>query len=494
MKFHRFLFFTSLFICGLLLLGLGQTQHGHAFEDSDTKTSEKPIIILPMKGAIGPALSDYMIKGIEKAKNENAALIVIELDTPGGLLTTTRIMTQNIIESPIPIAVYVTPAGAHAASAGTFIMYAAHVAAMTEGTNVGAATPIQMRGHIHGNIIQYASNQSDKKNEGASEQDSSEQDVPDESTEDLLKKALQKLGQEGNDDLRKKAVEDTSAFIRGLAELRGRNADWAVKSVTEASSITAKEALDKNVINILANSRSSLLKQIDGMTVKMSGDKQLTIQTAHAPVIEFPPDWKTQFLVIITNPNLALILMSIGVYGLILEFYNPGAMVPGVIGAISLTLGLYATNILPINTAGVILVLLGLVFMLAEFFIPSFGIMGFGGFAAFIGGLTILFETESMPGLELDAGIIWGIGILGAFVIGLVVWLAYSAQTEKTSTGTESMIGENATVLFWDGCEGKVRVQGEDWAAISDKDMDLSKGDEVTVQSVNRLKVKISAS
>lgn len=498
---NRFSYFFFCLVLGGLFLWLGhQTSvagDNNPAMSTDGKTSG-PVIVLPMKGAIGPALSDYMNKGIQKAASENASLILIELDTPGGLLTTTREMTQKIIDSPVPVAVYVTPAGAHAASAGTFILYSAHIAAMAEGTNVGAATPIQMGGQLalqagaetqtpaSSEDSPAADNQSGEKTDEEKKSDSQK-------LEDTLKEAIDKLANQKNEDVRNKAVEDTSAFIRGLANLRGRNAEWAEKAVTEASSITAGEALEKNVINVLANTRSDLLMQIDGMTVKMAGDSTQVIATKNVPVIEFPPDWKTKLLVMLTDPNLAMILMSIGVYGLILEFYNPGAMIPGVIGAISLTIGLYAMNVLPINAAGVVLVLLGIIFMIAEFFIPSFGIMGFGGFAAFIGGITILFETESMPGLALDPGIIWGIGILGALVIGLVIWLAYTAQTEKPTVGTESMVGDEGTVIFWDGRKGKIRIQGEDWAAEATKDMDLSKGDTVTVDNVKGLKVIIRA-
>ena len=504
-RFSYFAFFCL--ILGGLCLWLGQQTSAAEDTSAATRTDGKtsgPVIVLPMKGAIGPALSDYMNKGIQKAASENASLILIELDTPGGLLTTTREMTQKIIDSPVPVAVYVTPAGAHAASAGTFILYSAHIAAMAEGTNVGAATPIQMGGQLALQAGAETQKSASSEDTPASEDSPTAENKSGEKTdeekksdsqklEDTLKEAIDKLANQKNEDVRNKAVEDTSAFIRGLANLRGRNAEWAEKSVTEASSITAGEALEKNVINVLANTRSDLLMQIDGMTVKMAGDTTQVIATKNVPVIEFPPDWKTKLLVMLTDPNLAMILMSIGVYGLILEFYNPGAMIPGVIGAISLTIGLYAMNILPINTAGVVLVLLGIVFMIAEFFIPSFGIMGFGGFAAFIGGITILFETESMPGLALDPGIIWGIGILGALVIGLVIWLAYTAQTEKPTVGTESMIGDEGTVIFWEGRKGKIRVQGEDWAAEATKDMDLSKGETVTVDNVKGLKVIIRA-
>lgn len=472
----------------MVLLGLAMYMADvDAAGTTERPSSDKPVIALQMKGAIGPALSDYLKKGIEKAANENASLILIELDTPGGLLTTTREMTQSIISSPVPVAVYVTPAGAHAASAGTFILYAAHVAAMAEGTNVGAATPIQMQGST-GRLAEVKEVKEDKETKN-SKDPKQEKNDSDKLTLDKLRKLVQDPNKES---IKKKAIEDTSAFIKGLAELRGRNKEWAIEAVTEASSITAREALEKNVINALSNTRADLLDQIDGMTVKMSGETTQIIRTKNAPVIEFAPDWKTRLLILITDPNLAMILMSIGVYGLILEFYNPGSMVPGVIGAISLTLGLYAMNILPINAAGAVLCLLGVLFMMAEFFIPSFGIMGFGGFIAFIGGLTIMFETSSMPGLSIDLGVIWGIGLLGAFVVALIVWLAVSAQRRKPSTGLESMIGEQAQVVKWSDDKGKIFIQGETWTAKPvESDFSPKSGDMVRIESINNLTIHI---
>ncbi|MCB9991591.1 MAG: nodulation protein NfeD [Rhodospirillales bacterium] len=241
-------------------------------------------------------------------------------------------MATSIVESKIPVAVWVTPSGAHAASAGTFILYAAHIAAMDEGTNVGAATPIEMKGQTGGQVGKAL-------DDGKTDEES-------------LKEILKEFTDPNAKAMRQKAIEDTTAFIRGLAELRGRNAEWAEKAVIEADSITASEALEKNVIDLIAKNREELLDKIDGKDIPVKNAASVTLQTKGAPVVEFAPDWKTRLLIMITDPNVALILMSIGVYGLILEFYNPGALVPGTIGAICLIIGLYALNVLPINAAG----------------------------------------------------------------------------------------------------------------------------------------------
>lgn len=439
---------------------------------SSAGTSRPSVFLLHMKGPIAPALSDYLVKGIRKAEEEEAELVILELDTPGGLLTTTRVMVQNILSSPVPVAVYVSPAGAHAASAGTFITYAAHVAAMAPGTNIGAATPIQMQGNVSpdGSI-------QNRLKFSATLPRSPDKTQPE-------KKSDQNVQTE---DVRKKAVADTSAFIRSLAGLRSRNAEWAVGAVTEAYSITAQEALQKNVIDIVAVDLNSLLEQTDGRKVNMAAGHSHQISSKDARVTAFPPDWKTRLLMLITHPNVALILMSIGVYGLILEFYNPGALIPGVIGAMSLILGLYAINILPVNTAGIILILLGSVFMCAELFIPSFGIMGFGGLAAFSAGLLVLFESQAMPGLHVSAGLIWGIIFLGALIVGLTAWLAMSAQKKQASTGIEGMLGSEALVKSWNGRNGHVQVQGEVWAAESFRPAEYQPGDTVVVDRVDKL-------
>lgn len=450
---------------------------------SQESEAKRPIYVLTMDGAISPAFSGYLDAGLAAARQNNAQLMVVELNTPGGLLSTTREMVAAIVESETPVAIWVTPSGAHAASAGTFILYAAHIAAMDEGTNVGAATPIEMRGQTGGALGEP----------GAQKDARDKPTQKDKENQSELRRLLEEFSDPNQKAMRQKAIEDTAAFIRGLAELRGRNAEWAEKAVTEAASITASEALELNVIDLIALNRAELLQKVDGRTIPLKNRDSLTLDTDGAPVIEMPPDWKTRLLAMITDPNVALILMSIGVYGLILEFYNPGALVPGTIGAICLILGLYALNVLPINAAGAALMLLGFAFIIAEAFLPSFGILGLAGLVAFIVGAVIMFDMESMPGLALDWGVISGIAVSGALLLAIIVFLTVKVYRRQVTTGPESMIGHTASVEEWDGHEGRVRVQGEIWHAIADDALELRKGDKVLVSAVKDLTLKIRA-
>ncbi len=413
----------------------------------------KPYVSMVMDGPIGPAYYEYLKKGIELAEEKNAQLLLIKLNTAGGLLTSTRDMVSLIMESPVPVALYVSPAGAHAASAGTFIVMSAHIAAMKNGTNIGAATPVQVGDSpIPSNI--------------------KEQKAP-------------------KDDLHEKAIKDSSAFIRGIAKERGRNAEWGEMAVINAESLTAKEALENNVIDFIAKNDDELLSKIDGKVIKLKDGDIVTLDLSSAKEIKFEPDFITQFLTIITNPNLAVILMMLGVYGLLLEFYNPGTMVAGVIGAISLTIGLYAINILPIDAMGLVLLTLGLIFMTAESFVPSFGILGIGGVIAFITGASIMFDSQAMPGLEVTYDVLIGIGVFGVFLVLLTVYLTYKVYNREATTGAESIVGGKAEIIDWKGKEGRVRIQGVVWQAYSDDELELSPKDKVVVAKIEDLKLKV---
>lgn len=430
--------------------------------DEGAAGGTSPVYVLTIDGPINPGYFDYMKRGFKAAAEDGAQLILIRLNTPGGLLTTTRDMVSKILESDVPVAVYVTPQGAHAASAGTFLLYAAHIAAMNESTNVGAATPIQMGPSGPGMPGRPAEN--------------SKKDKKDSSP---------------NQDLRRKSVEDTAAFIRALAEKRGRNAQWAQRAVTEADSLTANEALEKNVIDYLASSQAALLNHINGKILTLHDGRSVTLATKQARVEDYAPSPYTKMLAFLTDPNVTFILFMIGLYGIILEFYNPGVLIPGVIGAISLVLSLFAMNILPVNMTGVLLVLLGLAFIAAEAFIPSFGILGIGGAVAVVVGASMMFESGEMPGLSLDWGLVAGVVLLGLLMLALVGYMVMRSIRKEASTGIESMIGSYAQVESWSGSRGRVRVQGEVWNAYSDEEVKLNRGDHVLIAAANGLNLKI---
>lgn len=427
-----------------------------AMPESPAQEPEKrSVLVLTMSGAISPAFSDYLEQGLAKARELNAQLVVIKLDTPGGLLTSTRDMVSAILESDIPVAVWVTPSGAHAASAGTFLLYAAHIAAMDSGTNVGAATPIQMGGPM-------GPAPPDDKNDN--------EDNP-----------------IGNSAHERKAIEDTAAFIRGLAELRGRNAEWGELAVTEAKSLTATEALEANVIDLIATSQDDLLNNVDGKAIALKNAPTLTLDLADAPVVDMKPDIRTHILSFLSDPNVAFILLTIGIYGFILEFYNPGTMIPATVGAICLIAGLFALNILPVNMAGVILLVVGILLMIAEALVPSFGILGIGGVAAFILGATFMFDQESMPGLVLDMGLVWGMALLGVLIVLLVVWLAVNSFKQKATTGQESLIGHSGKIVAWGGEEGHIHIRGETWSARTESGAPLEPGAKAEVVAIDGL-------
>ncbi len=395
--------------------------------------------LLELSGPIGPAASDYFSKGLEKARSERAGIVILRIDTPGGLASSMRDIIKDILASPIPVVSYVAPSGARAASAGTYIMYAAHVAAMAPGTNLGAATPVQVGGGSPF-PVPGSPDKGDKGDKGA-DKDSAK---PSASMQD-------------------KIVNDSVAYIRSLAQLRGRNADWAEKAVREAASLASEDALKKKVIDLIAEDLDELLAKVNGRTTKVLGVSQ-TLDTAGMKVDIFEPDWRTKLLGIITNPNVAYVLMLIGIYGLILEFYSPGTMVPGTIGAISLLLALYAFNLLPINYAGLALILLGIALITAEAFMPSFGILGLGGVASLVIGSIMLIETD-LPGFQISRFLIGSIAALSAGAFALMLLFLIRARRKPVVSGVEHLLGNEGRVIEWDGLNGRVRIQGEIWSA-----------------------------
>jgi membrane-bound serine protease (ClpP class) len=421
------------------------------------RSAQDQVIVLTLDGAIGPASASYIADGLEQARNEGAKLVVIAMDTPGGLDSSMRRIIRDLLAMPVPVVTYVHPSGARAASAGTYMLYASHVAAMTPGTNLGAATPIQLGG---------APAPAPKGGEEGEEE----------------------AGPAPANAAERKAVNDAVAYIRSLAELRGRNADWAEQAVREAASLSADAALEQGVIDIVAADLASLLEQLDGRSVTIDG-QETQIATAGLAITHVEPDWLMRFLATITDPNIALILMMIGIYGLLFEFMNPGAMVPGTIGAIALLIGLYALAVLPVDMVGLALILLGIGLMVAEAFAPSFGILGIGGLAAFAIGATILFDTD-VPEFQVDWSVIAALAVFGLGMVFLLARLGLASMKRRVVTGREEMIGARATVLDWRDGKGHVFVHSERWNAQGPAE--LAKGETVTVTSLSGLELTVA--
>jgi membrane-bound serine protease (ClpP class) len=442
---NRLLFIIPLlFISGLFL------------QSVTANSSDRLAFQLVVDDAIGPATEDYIIRALEKAMQQQAEVVIIRMDTPGGLDSAMRGIIKNITNSSVPVVTYVAPSGSRAASAGTYILYASHIAAMAPGTNLGAATPVKIG--------------------GLSPPDISGKDKDDKSDK-----------KEKSDPMQNKIVNDAVAYIRGLAELRGRNQEWAEKAVREAASLQANEALKLNVIDVVATGMADLLTQINGRKVQVQG-RERTLNTVGLAVREINPDWRSRFLSVITNPNVAYILMLLGIYGLILEFSNPGAIVPGTVGAIALLLAMYSFQLLPINYAGMGLILLGVALMIGEAFQPSFGVLGIGGVASFAMGSIILMDTD-VPGLGIDISVIITFTISSALLFIIVVGMAIKARRRPVVSGLEELVGGEAIVLQDFEHEGRVAIHGETWRAASD--VPVHKDQPVKVVSIKGLTLHV---
>lgn len=446
----------------------GIAQEDAADATTDNGATPGVALHLQVRGAIGPATSSYIVKGLERAAEAGNRVVILEMDTPGGLDSAMRDIIKAIIASPVPVITYVSPSGSRAASAGTYILYASHVAAMAPATNLGAATPVQI---------------------GGSPQEPRPAPKPPGPADPAAQPKDDGNGEqaESGSAMDRKAVNDAVAYIRGLATLRGRNADWAELAVRSAASLSAEEALKENVIDLIAVDVADLLRQIDGRTTKVA-DETVTLDTAELIVEEYEADWRIKFLATITDPNVAYLLMLVGIYGLIFEGYNPGAMVPGVVGAICLLLALFAFQVLSVNYAGLALIALGVVLIIAEAFMPSFGVLGLGGIVAFIFGSIILLDG-SAPGIAISTSLIGGVALAASSGLLLMVFMLMRVRRKPVVSGKEGMIGEQGEALEDFTGRGSVFVHGERWNAWSAAP--LRRGDPVRIRAIDGLTLEV---
>lgn len=461
----------------LLLLGAVMAAGGLLAADED---GDRSALVLTIDGAIGPASSDYFVRGVAHATERGAPLVILRLDTPGGLDTSMRSIIREILAAPMPIATFVAPSGARAASAGTYILYASHIAAMAPGTNLGAATPVQ----IGGPGMQPPEEEQQRPRRPAPERDAPAPDADSpEQTQDEEEAAGEEAEAPGRPGIPEKVVEDAVAYIRSLAQLRERNPDWAEKAVRQAASLSASDALEINVIDLIATDVPDLLGKLDGREVTVQGVTQ-TLQTAGLATETLEPDWRTKLLAVITNPNVAYILMLIGIYGILFEFYSPGMIGPGVIGVICLILALYAFQILPVDYGGLALTLLGVALIIAETMTPTFGVLGIGGIIAFVIGSVMLIDTD-VPGFEIAWELIGGIALAASILLLATLTMLMQARKRAVVSGMEEMIGSTGVVRDWSGSEGNIFIHGERWHARSDHP--LLPGQSVTVTKAEGL-------
>ena len=421
------------------------------------------VVELEIKDGIGVATAEYLLSGIDHAEEIGAELVIITMDTPGGLMKPMRDIVTKILSSSVPVVTYVSPAGARADSAGTYILLASHIAAMAPTTHLGAATPVSIGGE------DATPAPAGDRNDEASEE-SPEEPAPPAGTA-----------------MERKVMNDAISYIRGLAERHGRNVEWAEKAVTEAATLTATDALEQNVIEFIARDRDDLLAQIDGHEVEINGEAR-AMATADTVVEAFEPNWRIRLLGIISNPEIVLLLGLIGIYGLMYEGWNPGAIVPGVVGVICLLLAAYALQVIPVNYAGLALIFIGIALMVAEAFAPSFGALGIGGIAAFVFGTVMMFDSE-IPGFGISLAFVIGIALLFAILIVWLIGFALKLRRRGAVSGRESIVGGIATAMSdFDG-EGTVWLEGESWRARSKHT--IVKDQDVVVRSMDGLILEV---
>ncbi|MES0873829.1 NfeD family protein [Sinimarinibacterium thermocellulolyticum] len=394
------------------------------------------VALVEIDGAIGPASSAHFEKAHARAVDGGAQALVLRIDTPGGLDSAMRDIIRGILASPIPVIGWVGPGGARAASAGTYILYATHLAAMAPATNLGAATPVPVGGSWP------LPGARDERREPGEDGDTKTAEPP-------------------HDAGQAKVINDAVAYIRGLAEQRGRNTDWAESAVREGASLSASQAQAQNVVELIAADVAELLQAADGRRVHTAAGEQ-TLRTAGLRVETIEADWRIRLLSVLTNPTVAYVLMLIGIYGLLLEGYSPGALVPGIVGAISLLLALYAFQMLPVNYVGLALILLGVALMVAEALAPSLGVLGIGGAVAFVFGSILLMDAD-VPGYAVNLGVIAGIAVSAVALLGITLFLLWRARRAPVVTGDGGFAGQHAVALEAFESEGWVEFAGERW-------------------------------